>query len=154
VADNTTKENETGSSSFDTNSVNENEIYRFLTTQYLHQNQLSWSRLQTAFAVEAGLLTWFFSSINSANTLVTLISMGLGSVVIWLLYQLILRDWDIRDQNKSLLEQIHSNRKLKIELLKNKCEKGLKGRYVVPWLTYGSVTINLALPFLRHCHLI
>jgi hypothetical protein len=133
--------------------VDINEIYRFLTTQYLHQNQLSWSRLQVAFIVEAGILTWFFSSINSTIPMfVITIGIILGCIVIWMLYQLVLRDWEIRDQNEDFLNKIHQP--FGIELLKKKCKNGFRGRNIAPCLTYGSIIINIILLILRCYHFI
>ena len=126
-------------------SVDGKEIYRFLTNQYLHQNQLSWSRLQTTFAIEAGLLAWFFS----ANTPIALIVIGmiLGSIAIWLLHQLILRDWEVRDQNNEKLDQVHEP--LQIRLIRGADRKWLKGRDIAAYLTFGSIIVNLILSFLR-----
>jgi len=61
-------------------SVDGGEIYRFLTTQYLHQNQMSWSRLQTIFVIQAGLLAWFFAA--NTHVTITVVGMILGSIVI------------------------------------------------------------------------
>jgi hypothetical protein len=128
--------------------VDGKEIYRFLTTQYLHQNQLSWSRLQTTFAIEAGLLAWFFSAETPMPVVV--VGMILGSLAIWLLHQLILRDWEVRDQNTNTLDQVHGP--LQIKLIKEAGRKWLKGRYVAAYLTYGSIIVNLGLSLLRlHC---
>jgi hypothetical protein len=128
--------------------VDGKEIYRFLTTQYLHQNQLSWSRLQTIFAIEAGLLAWFFSAHNTTISIIV-VGMVLGSIAIWLLHQLILRDWEVRDQNAHLLDEVHAP--LKIRLIKEACRKWLKGQYVAAYLTYGSIIVNLILSLL-HLH--
>lgn len=121
-------------------------IYEFLTAQYLHQNQLSWNRLQTLFAIEAGLLAWFFSEQPPTVPIVTS-GMILGSIAIWLLHQLVLRDWEIRDQNAHLLDEVH--KPLKVTLITEASRKWLRGRHVAAYLTYGCIIVNLVLSLLR-----
>jgi hypothetical protein len=126
--------------------VDGKEVYRFVTAQYLHQNQLSWSRLQTIFVIEAGLLAWLFSA--KFSILIYVIGMILGSIAIGLLHQLILRDWKIRDQNTHLLDQVH--KPLHVKLIKEADSKWLSGRCVAAYLTYGSIVINIVLLPLRY----
>lgn len=81
----------------------DNEVYRFLVTYYLHQDKLSWSRTQTLVVVEAGLLAASFAK----GGLIAIISLLIGSIVIWLIWRLIQRDWEIRDQNLEIIDKVH-----------------------------------------------
>lgn len=91
---------------FDPRAVSENEIYKFLTTQWQHQNQLSWSKLYVILALESGTLA---GSYNIKG----LLGCGLvivGTLIGFILYRLILRDWDVRNQERllSILDSVHS----------------------------------------------
>lgn len=90
--------------------VSENEVYRFITTQYQHQNQLSWSRLQTIFAVETATLTGAFAKPGFYGNAAIL----LGTVIIVILYLMVIRDWQVRDQNTNLLDAVHQPRNIKL----------------------------------------
>lgn len=129
----------------DFSGVSESEVYRFLTTQYLHQNQLSWSRLQTTFAIEAGILAWFFSA--ETCTPLVVVGMILGSITVWLLHQLILRDWEIRDQNNEKLDKVHEP--LGIKLIRPATRKWFRGSDIAGYLTFGCIIVNLMLAVLR-----
>ena len=135
--------------------VNGNEVYRFITTHYFHQNQLSWSRLQTQFAVEAGLLTWYFSQKQSPT--ISAFGMILGVIVIWLLYKLVLRDWEIRDQNENVLKLFHEPLGIEMRIHpkdenkmdENKWLRGLRGKQILDYLTFGCIITNLTLVVTR-----
>lgn len=82
------------------------EVYRFLVTYYIYQDQISWSRTQILFLVEAGLLTAAFAK-KSYLAGVTLTAAIILIALIWLLVE---RDWQIRDQHLAVLDRVHDPR--------------------------------------------
>lgn len=91
-------------SQFDPKNVTENEIYKFITAQWQHQNQLSWSRPYVMLALEFAVL----SAAYSAKGLVGIGAVVVGTFVGFIIYCLMLRDWTVRDQHLELLNKVHS----------------------------------------------
>lgn len=91
------------SNDFEPTEVTENEIYRFMTSLWISHNQMSWNRLQMMLALETASLVGAFSKPGLLGTVALLIA----SALIFVLYKMILRDWDIRDQHRSLLDRVH-----------------------------------------------
>lgn len=91
--------------SFVASNVSENEIYKFLATHWQHQNQLSWSRLYALLALESGTLAGSYSVKGWTGLGLLLV----GTLVGFILYRLIKRDWDVRDQDKlrEILDRVH-----------------------------------------------
>lgn len=90
---------------FDPDKVSDNEIYKFVTAHWQHQNQLSWSRLYVMVALELATLG---GAISIKGVL------GIGAIVVgtfvgFLLYRLILRDWHVRDQHQELIDNVHKS---------------------------------------------
>jgi len=83
--------------------VSDDQVYNWLTRYLLHQDQLSWSRTQTLVAVEAGVLAAAFY-LNGKSSAVPLL---LGGFIVWLLWCLIRRDWQVRDQDLLKLDDVH-----------------------------------------------
>jgi hypothetical protein len=92
---------------FDPGQVSANEIYKFLVAQWQHQNQLSWGKLYSILAVESALLA---ASYSATTKLVGCGAIVIGSFVCFILYQLIRRDWDVRNQRRllELLDAVHN----------------------------------------------
>ncbi|MDD3483170.1 hypothetical protein [Azovibrio restrictus] len=90
---------------FDPEKVSDNEIYKFLTTHWQHQNQLSWSRLYVMVALELATLGGAFS----IKGILGVSAIVVGTFVGFLLYRLILRDWHVRDQHQELIEKVHKS---------------------------------------------
>lgn len=88
---------------FNPNNVSENEIYKFITAQWQHQNQLSWSRLYVMLALETATLGGAFS----AKGLVGIGTIIIGTFVGFILYRLMRRDWHVRDQHLQMLDKVH-----------------------------------------------
>ena len=44
-----------------TSNISDDSVYNHITAYYLHQDQLSWSRIQTIVAIEAALLATSFA---------------------------------------------------------------------------------------------
>lgn len=121
------------------------DIYGFLTNQYLHQNQLSWSRLQTIFAIEAGILAWFFSF--GSSLAISSLGLLLGTCVVWLLYRLVIRDWEIRDQNLHLLDEVHEQ--IGISMIQPTRHSVLSGNVILRVLCYGAIALNISVCLLK-----
>jgi len=118
------------------------EVYRFLVTQYLYEDQLSWSRVQTLVAVEAGLLAAAFAK----RGLVAILALVVGSLLIALIWRLIERGWEVRDQNLKILDQVHKPRQIRMV----KTARGVfwRGSCIIR-LTVGLIIFaNLALALL------
>jgi hypothetical protein len=89
---------------------NDAEIYNFLTRYYLHQDQLSWSRIQTIVAIEGAVLAGALAK----GGLLACGLLAFGALVIWLLWKLINRDWQVRDQDLDLLDQVHKPKGIRL----------------------------------------
>ena len=119
--------------------VSSDPIYSFLTSQFLNQEQLSWNRTQTIVAVEAGLLASSFA----LQGIFGVASLLFGSILIWLIWCLILRDWEVRDQNFVLLDSIH--KQLGIRLICEPKFKWRRGRIILKSIVYFLIFINIIL---------
>jgi hypothetical protein len=89
----------------DISTVRDEDFYRFACAYYLHQDKLSWSRTQILFAVEAAVLTAALS--QSQRTWIAVAALVLGSVLVFLIWRLIQRDWEIRDQYLNFFDKFH-----------------------------------------------
>ena len=77
--------------------VNDADVYRFITTYWLYQDQLSWSRIKGLITVEAG-------SLAAAITKEGFVALGvllIACLFIVFTRRLIIRDWQIRDQQRA-----------------------------------------------------
>lgn len=83
--------------------VSGSEIYRWLTTYYLHQDRISVERIQTFIAIEAGVLGGAFA----LRGLMAVITLALGSFLVWMVWRMVQRDWQIRDQSLHALDIVH-----------------------------------------------
>ena len=83
--------------------------------------------------------------------------MILGVIVIWLLYKLVLRDWEIRDQNENVLKLFHEPLGIEMRIHpkdenkmdENKWLRGLRGKQILDYLTFGCIITNLTLVVTR-----
>ncbi|HVC97981.1 MAG TPA: hypothetical protein VND64_30195 [Pirellulales bacterium] len=80
-----------------------NEIYRGLIVYYLHQDKLSWNRLQSLAVVQAALIAGALSARGGLG----IIALAAGVFVAIIAWSLIERDWEIRDQHLHLLDAVH-----------------------------------------------
>ena len=78
------------------------EIYTFLTNYYLYQDGLSWGRTQLLVAVEAGAIASAF-----AVRPLAWITLTMGAVLVFILWLIVERDWQTRDQYNHLLDKVH-----------------------------------------------
>lgn len=114
----------------------DNEVYRFLVTYYMYQDKLSWSRTQTLVAVEGGVLTASFVK----GRLIAIISLLIGSAIVWLIWRLIQRDWEIRNHNLSILDKIHEPKG--IRMTNEPRSKMMTGRIISRWIIYLILILN------------
>ena len=123
--------------------VTDDAIFQWLTSYYLHQDSLSWSRTQTILAVEAGVLAAAFYLDGRASV----VPLVLGAAVIWFFWSLMNRDWEIRDQDlENQLDRVFKPRGIRVE----KCESRWwrKGETVSKILIWATILANLALSLL------
>jgi hypothetical protein len=83
--------------------IDEKDFYRFICSYYLHQDASSWKRTELLFAVEAGVLAAAFS--QRASIAVTAL-IG-GSILVFLIWRLIQRDDQVRDQFNRYFKKFH-----------------------------------------------
>lgn len=84
------------------------EVYRFLVTYYLYQDQLGWSRTKLLFTVEAAVLAAAFAYKGFLATAV----LTAGIILVVLIWFIVERDWQIRDQHLAVLDRVHLPRGL------------------------------------------
>jgi len=124
--------------------VNADQIYRYLIQYYLHQDQLSWGRIQNVVVVELALLA---ASYHCAGKLVGVAVLVVGTPIILLLWQLIKRDWEIRDQNlKRILDKVHGP--LGIVMCVEPRNEWWRGSTIVKRVVWGLVFLNVLLAIL------
>lgn len=123
---------------FDPNNVSENEIYKFVTAQWQHQNQLSWSRLYVMLALEFSVLGGAFS----AKGLVGSGAIIVGTFVGFILYRLMLRDWNVRDQHLQLLDKVHDP--LRIRMIPPSGTRLNNGQFLLRILFITLLATNVA----------
>ena len=126
--------------------IEANEFYRFVCALYLQRDTLSWSRAQLIFAVEAGVLAGAFSNKDSAIYFVP--ALIAGSVVIFLIWRLVQRDWQVRDQynlyfdkfhKEFLNEQINSGRIMTVAPK----SRWYRGAFILKFIIWSLITFNL-----------
>jgi hypothetical protein len=127
--------------------ISESEIYRFLYTYYQHQDRLSWSRTQALGIVEGGILAVAFSKQGLTGSLALLV----GTIIIWLIWQLIQRDWEVRDQHLKDLDLIHEPRNIRMRI-KPRCQFR-RGSFIMKLIIRSIIFINilLAIRFASPC---
>lgn len=118
-------------------SVTQEEFYRFIYTYYFHQDSLSWSRTQNLLVVEAGVLAAAFSQ----HGWLAILALALGSVLVLLIWHLIQRDWQIRDQYNNYFDRFHEDWGVTLGVP----AKGYwyRGRHIVQAITWSVIFINL-----------
>jgi hypothetical protein len=99
-------------------------IYTFLTNYYLHQDQLSWRRTQLLVAVEGATLAAAF-----ANPQLAELTLLLGIVLVLVIWRLVERDWEVRDQNLHLLDADHQP--LAVRMVKEPRSRWWKGSFLL-----------------------
>lgn len=119
--------------------VSNDQVYSFLTSQFFNQDQLSWNRTQTIVAVEAGILASSFA----LKGIFAIASLFLGSILVWLIWCLVLRDWEVRDQHLVLLDAVHEP--LGIRLICEPKFKWRRGRVILKAIVWFLIFINLIL---------
>jgi hypothetical protein len=124
--------------------VSANEMYRFLGALYLHQDQMGWSRTQTLVAIEAGVLAAAFYIKWWLSPLI----LGLGTVLVWWMFALIRRDWQVRKHVAGHLDSVH--RTYDFRLIPREIEPGAaKGKRIVTRVRNLLIVVNCVLIVLR-----
>lgn len=124
---------------FDPAEVSENEIYRFLTTQALAQNQLLHSRINTMLMVEVAALA---GAINARKEAVVLIVLVLASALIILFWLFAVRDRQGQLAHIGKLDDVHKS--LGVQLIP-RGRYGLRGSNGVTAIAVCLIAANAAL---------
>lgn len=113
------------------------DFYRFIYTSYFHQDNLSWSRTQILLVVEGGVLTAAFSK----HGWLAVLALALGSVLVLLIWHLIQRDWQIRDQYNPYFDEFHKEWGVRLAVQ----AKGYwyRGQHIVQGITWSIIVFNL-----------
>jgi hypothetical protein len=85
--------------------VDEKEFYRFIYTYYLHQDALSWKRTELLFLLEAGVLAT--ALVQRTSVTVAVSALAGGSILVFLIWRLIQRDGQVRDQYNRYFKKFH-----------------------------------------------
>jgi len=118
-------------------SVSPTEFYRFISAYYFHQDSLSWSRTQNLLVIEAGVLAAAFSK----HGWLAILALALGSVLVLLIWHLIQRDWQVRDQYNPYFDEFHKEWGVTLGVP----ARGYwyRGRHIVKAITWGVIVFNL-----------
>lgn len=90
----------------DKDPVSSDELYKFFTAHWHHHNQLSWSKLYIMLALESATLA-ASDRLSHQNPNAACVLLFVGTLVGIILYRLILRDWEIRDEYTKKLAIVH-----------------------------------------------
>jgi len=126
--------------------VSQDQVYNWLTRYYLHQDQLSWSRLQTIVAVEASALAASFyldGKNEGVASWAPMVALVFGSVVTFLLWLAVYRDWEIRDYTRKHLDTVHATFGLRMT-----SERPITGRKLAYAMMAMTLIANIALAIL------
>jgi hypothetical protein len=114
------------------------EIYRFLGAYFLHQDQLSWARVQSLIPVEAGALASGFAVRNAHLAALILL---LGSWLVYRIYLVIRRDWEIQWHIfANILEPAHDQRNLKVRPIPK--HPSLSGQVILRRVIAGIMAVD------------
>jgi hypothetical protein len=105
--------------------VQKGEIYRFIYSLFIHQDNLSWNRTQVIMTIEAATLAGAFVLGNTQHTALMRVLLISGSFVLFLLWRLIVRDQSMRDHlRNNYLDKIHDQYQIRISSEVRECDKG------------------------------
>ena len=122
---------------FDPRHVSENEIYRFLTTSFLAQNQLMYSRLQLMIAIEVASLAGALVKGGAFGFLLLLIA----SAVVVCLWLLAIRDRDAGLKFLRLLDLVH--KPLGIRVFPAPTKQWFRGSLLLAAITFVMLLGNI-----------
>jgi len=135
--------------------IDEKEFYRFAYTLYFHQDKLSWSRTQILFAIEAAVLAVAF--VQRVSVAVSVAALLVGSALAFLIWRLIQRDWQVRNQYDLYLKRFHARlitdpRMRDRTMVVPPKSNWYRGGYIVPLIVWSLIAFNVlcAIGFLWH----
>ena len=113
------------------------EFYRFIYTYYFHQDSLAWTRTQNLLVIEAGVLAAAFSK----GGWLAIVALVLGSVLVLLVWHLIQRDWQVRDQYNHYFDEFHKEWGVTLGVP----PKGYwyRGRHIIQAIAWSTIAFNL-----------
>jgi hypothetical protein len=119
--------------------VKDDEFYRFACAYYLHQDSLSWSRTQILFAVEGAAL----AAALSQRTSIAVLALLSGSVLVFLIWRLVQRDWQVRDQYLNFLDKFHKfTEDSKIKMTVDPKGYSYRGSSITQFIILALIAIN------------
>lgn len=122
--------------------VDNGHVYKFLTQYWLHQDRLLWSKIQALIVIEAAALAASFAMPARPMGVAALV---FGSVLIWIIWQIIQRHRECRDAFlESHLNPVHELRKIG-SLSPPRTEPWRMGGGLLRWTVYGVLLINTIL---------
>lgn len=83
--------------------VGEGEIYRFWYTYWLYQDQLGWNRLRIIIPTQAGVI----AVAATKQGMIPILTCFLAGVLMYGMFHLIFRDWELRDYIGECMEPVH-----------------------------------------------
>jgi len=124
-----------------TSKVNSDQIYQHMIRSYLYQDKLSWSRTQTLVVVEGGLLASSYYCVGAPLAVFILL---FGTLIVWFIWRLIQRDWEVRDQNlENHLDKVHLDKGIK--MVKESTYWCSRGSTIVRIIVYALIALNIIL---------
>ncbi|HTT82308.1 MAG TPA: hypothetical protein VMF67_02390 [Rhizomicrobium sp.] len=121
------------------NDVSDGDVYRFLYSYYIYQDQLSWNRIQSIAVVElAGI-----AGAVAKGWPLGVLGLFLATLVVLAVWALMLRDWEVRDALEDTMRCVHE--RFGIEVIPPAKYWWRRGRRILPALVCGAVAVNIIL---------
>lgn len=119
------------------------EVFRFMATYYIYQDQIGWSRTQTMVVVEVAVLAGAFARQGPLSPIVLVV----GACVVCYLFRLIQRDWQVRDRIGCNLDPVL--KRYDIRLVPAPAARLLRGGTIITRIAAGSIIVNLLLAAMK-----
>jgi hypothetical protein len=118
-------------------SVDKSDFYRFIYTYYFHQDTLSWRRTQILLVAEAGILAAAFNK----HGWLAILALSLGSLLVFLIWRLIQRDWQVRDQYNKYFDECHAEWGVRLTVQPR--TEWYRGGRIIGFVSWGVIVFNL-----------
>ncbi len=122
--------------------VKDADVYRFLTTYYLHQDVIFTGRIQTLVLVEGAILAGAFARQGVPSVYVLVF----GTWLVWLIGNIAQRDQDVRDQDLDLLDTVHKPKA--IMMVRPASSRWRRGSFILKSVLRTLMCINSVLAVL------
>jgi hypothetical protein len=126
---------------FDPKKVGEADVYRFLCSLFIHQDNLSWSRTQAILAIEGASLAGSLVLGNGGHGVLMRALLFFGSIALGLFWLLLYRDQIMRDHLlRKYLDRVHTQFHIRIS---PELRDFQRGRYIIAGIVVSLVLLNL-----------